>query len=97
MIEIEHAVARNSDPETSHQAAASVVNLPERQQAVLDVLASLGAMTHERLIRDYTGMKQSVSGLRTRCSELVKQGRVRDTGRREKLASGRSAIVWEAV
>lgn len=32
-----------------------------------------------------------------RMSELVKQGKVRDSGKRAKLPSGRNAIIWEVV
>ena len=41
--------------------------------------------------------EQSVSGLRTRRSELVKRGLVKDSGKKRKLESGRMAVVWEVV
>jgi hypothetical protein len=39
--------------------------------------------------------KQSPSGIRTRRSELVEEGIVKDSGRLETLPSNRKAIVWE--
>lgn len=61
-------------------------------------------MTDEALIAAYredyrqgTVSKQSPSGLRTRRSELVKAGLLRDTGERRKGSTGRSMIVWAAA
>ena len=38
---------------------------------------------------------RSASGIRTRRSELVHAGYVRDSGHRATLPTGRKAIVWE--
>lgn len=75
------ARARRADPETSHEAAKSVVELRKRQQAVLEVL-KCGPTTDEELVCKYPYFaweeadypKQSPSGLRTRRSELVALG-----------------------
>lgn len=102
----ERAHARSTDPVTSHEAAASVTALTEKQEAVLRLLGRVGPSTDEEIVRTYTkwwanGMTedyphQSESGLRTRRSELVRKGKVRARGHKVK-PSGRKAIVWEAV
>jgi hypothetical protein len=95
--------ARSTDPDTSHQAAASV-DTRNTIRAVWDVLDAIGPSTDVDLIRAYglladdgTIPRQSESGIRTRRHELVRIGRVEDTGTRKKLDTGRSAIVWAAV
>ena len=97
-------VARSTDPETSHQAAASVTNLTEKQDAVLDCLRTMGPSTDQMIQVRYANLfsfghapRQSGSGLRTRRAELVRKGLVRDTGERVTLSSGRKAIVWEVT
>jgi hypothetical protein len=42
-------------------------------------------------------IKISPSGARTRRSELVNLGLVQDTGKRKRMSTGRSAIVWRAT
>ena len=97
------ARARATDPDTSHQAALSVSNLPDRQKWVLWLLQDHGPMTDLELLTKYRDRRweqsptQSESGLRTRRKELVDLGLVRDSGHRRKLPSGRNAIVWEVV
>ena len=92
------AVARRTDVWSSHEAAASVTRIRESQQAVLELLKLLGPSTDEQIGAAYwDGPKQSPSGLRTRRSELVELGKVRDSGQRRRLKSGRRAIVWEAL
>lgn len=94
--------ARTTDPQTSHDAAASV-NQTENQRAVYRVLRAHGPATDVELVKAYRAAlvrgevpKQSDSGIRSRRSELVeKLGVVCDTGRRQKLESGRMANVWE--
>ena len=101
---LSEAHARRFDPETSHEAARSVTKLTARRWAVLKVLEQHGPMTDEQLMIRYAELaargdlpEQSVSGLRTRRSELVTMNKVRDTGVRSRMASGRQAIVWEAL
>lgn len=100
------AHARNTDPHTSHAAASSVTNLRRSQKAVYDCLFIYGPMHDRELLKVYSretrsGLRNwpflSESGLRTRRSELVDQGWVRDTGRTATLDSGRQATIWEAV
>ncbi len=99
----EEAVARRTDPQTSHTAADSVQALRDSQQRVLKVLQDDGDGTDEDIASWYASSErllgwpqQSPSGLRTRRSELVDAGFVFDTGRRKTLPSGRESIVWTA-
>lgn len=103
--EPEQARARRTDPKTSHQAAASIDDLPKRERDVLDIFHLFtGPMTDENLVMKYdartrspgAGMRrQSPSGIRSRRAELVAQGFLRDSKRKGKTRSGRSAILWE--
>ena len=92
--------ARATDPDTSHAAAMIPADvLRERHREVLAILVEHGKMFDPVLILHARrrGVRQSPSGLRTRRAELVGLGKVRDTGERVKLPSGKRAIVWEAV
>lgn len=102
----DEAYARNGDPWTSHAAASSLSaeDLRATQAAVLACFKRFGAMYHEELQATYESTRhacgwpqQSVSGLRTRTSELVDGGLIRDSGRTVKLASNKSSIVWEVA
>lgn len=94
-----HTKARNTDPQTSHAAAASVTleTLTQTQALVLQTLQTHGPMTDEQLcmrIADVQHSPVSVSGVRTRRSELVAAGKIVDTGKRLRTRTGRQAIVW---
>lgn len=95
------AHARTTDPETSHEAAASVMNIRQSQQAIYQVLKEHGPMDDVQLVDLYEILpglpRQSASGIRTRRSELVEMGRVGWTGVKIPLASGRKARLWEAL
>ena len=99
---LEVAHARRNDPPTSHQAAASVTDLTAKQQAVLDVFKH-GDHPHfsdEQMIAAYekAGLpQQSPSGLRSRRSELVRKGLLKNSGCITKTAAGRHTRMWEAV
>lgn len=102
-VEEPRARARAEDPSTSHEAAASVRQITVTQDRVLSLLRWLGAMTDEEILAAYdrrravTGWPPvSPSGLRSRRSELVAQGRVTADGR-GKTSSGRSCQIWRAV
>ena len=100
------AHARSTDPSTSHEAAASISSdkIRASQDAVLRLLLKYpGGMTDVDLVRRYGEQRdaefppQSPSGIRTRRHELVELEKVRDTGWKRKLPSGRSAIVWDVA
>jgi hypothetical protein len=100
--DVEEPMARASDPETSHAAAASVRNKSLVQERIMSELIRRGPMTDEELACVWAGFEDRVlmcspSGLRTRRSELVTRGEVTDSGARVKMESGRWAIKWKAV
>jgi hypothetical protein len=77
--------ARRTDPATSHEAAASIKGLTEKQRAVYTVLSDYGPMTDEQLAEQYEKLRwpaafplQSPSGLRTRRRELADRNLVRE-------------------
>ena len=100
------ALARNTDPDTSHEAARTVRRrLCEQVRAgVVRLLEKYGPMTDEDIAEWWTdpGFADvfpvvSSSGLRTRRAELVDQGLVADSGQLVLLPTGRSAVEWHAV
>ena len=94
------AVARPDDPETSHQAAASVKNLRASHLRVLQLFRRYGPMTDEQLYKIARSNDEnwliSPSGLRSRRAELTppRGSGIRDSGREIAIESGRGAIVW---
>ena len=95
------ARTRRTHPDTSRDAAQSVREMTDRRSAVLSCFEHFGEMTdeefldvYERKQTDESWPEQSVSGLRTRRSELVRFSRLADTGRRKRMRSNRQAIVW---
>jgi hypothetical protein len=89
------ARARRSDPETSHEAAASVVNMTAKRQAVLDCLRAIGKGHDQAILDAYRSMslpEQSDSGIRSRRAELVRMGHVVDRG--VLLINGQQHTVW---
>jgi hypothetical protein len=88
--------ARKTDPQTSHDAAASVKNLTPTKEFILKALNR--PRTDVDLVEAYQNMKfaprASESGIRSRRAELVAQGLVIDSGARIKLPSGRWATIW---
>jgi hypothetical protein len=101
------ARARDTDPVTSHEAAesvsqASMTRTRERILLILQTRRSLSDLgiwdAWQRKWWQEAGQSQiSPSGLRTRRSELVRLGLIRDSGQYEILPSGRRAILWELV
>lgn len=94
-------VARRTDPDTSHLAAASVPRSTAAKEAVRDCLALYGPLADERLVHLYGQTRrmhgwpaQSPSGIRTRRAELVADGIVVDTGDVTRLESGRLGRLW---
>ena len=91
--------ARRTDPQTSHDAAASVINIKPIQKIILQLLSF--PKTDEELVKAYNELTEkgeapwsSPSGLRTRRHELTDIGYVEDSDLRVKTYSGRQAIVW---
>lgn len=89
------AVARTTDPSTSWAAAASVRNIRRSQTEVLALITE--PLTDEEIQKKAAaaGVKQSVSGLRTRRSELVDLGLVEDSGLRATTKAGRQSVRWQ--
>jgi len=95
----DEARARRTDPDTSHEAAASVWNIRTSQVAVLGMLRKYGPATDEQLISDMKRcpLYMSPSGIRTRRAELVAKGLVEYAGYKQVISTGRQARVWKAV
>src|SRR5262245_46046342 len=96
-----YQLARKSDPETSHEAAAALNGrrVTETMRAILAMIraAAETGMTDEQIAKHYHGPASSPSGLRTRRAELVEAGYVKDSGRRVLTRANRRTIVWVAV
>lgn len=96
------AHARNSDPSTSHVAAAHASrDMTANQAAVLEAFKRCEAMTDVELVEFYGQAsdlpQQSESGLRTRRSELVIAGYVEDSGSKKVVSGHDPAIIWRLV
>lgn len=96
-----YPLARATDPETSHKAAASV-NLTRGQEIVLEVFERVDNITDfelcailRRWAQDDKRFMISESGARSRRAELTAAGILEDSGMRSTLESGRSAIIWQ--
>ena len=97
---MDQAYSRDTDPETSHEAAASITpdELRMTQAHVMILIKRFGPMTDKKLIahaRDHL-LLQSDSGLRTRRAELVKLGKLRWSGMYDTI-NGRKHRLWEVV
>jgi hypothetical protein len=97
--------ARATDPPESHAAAASVVDLSERQAAIVKVFRIYGSMEDDQLVERYGKLvglypeqypQQSASGIRTRRHELTVKGVVVKTGSIKK-GTGRMASTWSVA
>jgi hypothetical protein len=90
------ALHRRTDPDTSVSAAKRIKPaLAELQQQVLAWLGEQPEGATDEELSEAFQCKRST--YRTRRSELVDMGKVRDSTRRKPLSSGRMAIVWEVV
>jgi len=91
------AVARRRDPQTSHDAAASVHNITTAHSQIMAVLRGMGPLPDEQIYQHMTLdllAKISESGCRSRRSELVIMAMVEDSQERKLTKSGRKTIVW---
>ena len=93
--------ARKTDPHTSHEAAASVVEVTETQLAIFGLLKK--PMTDQDLVVAYGKLvlsrkapMASESGIRSRRAELVELELVERKGE-SKTWSGRKCIVWGQI
>lgn len=102
-----HMLARASDPDTSHDAAAIAALSPssrEIKSAILRLLRSDGPATAFEL-RDLYFANRVDEGwpdcqpntINRRVSDLANMGFVVDTGERRKTPDRRLAIVWRAL
>lgn len=93
------AYARNSDPQTSHEAAASVEGITETKQYILEALRE--PRNDHDLIQTFRSMLSAPpatdQSIRSRRAELVEDGLVEDSGQRAQMPSGRYSIVWQRV
>lgn len=85
--------ARRTDPETSHQAAASD-RARDRDRALAALRAAPDGLTDFEL-GDAIGRQQTSAGKRRH--ELMRAGVVCDSGLRRRTPSGATAIVWKVV
>jgi hypothetical protein len=89
-------VARRSDPDTSHLAAALARgNAPRHRDLALKALRAAPAGLTDFELSEATGVPQTSIGVRRH--ELVKVGLVERTDTYRPSPSGARAIVWRAV
>ena len=89
------ALARRSDPETSHEAAAKVMVTVVAGLVFVALRSSTDGLTATE-IAERTGMERDT--VSPRLPELVRAKLIRDSGRKRKPAGrNRNQIVWEAV
>jgi hypothetical protein len=96
------AFARVTDPATSHEAADSVKDITVVQSTILGIIGG-DSMSDERLVVEYQKLVRSGiakpatdQSIRSRRSELARQGLVSVVGY-TVTTSGRRAQVWEAT
>lgn len=78
-LETPVAHARATDPQTSHDAAASVTHISELKMEILKALKIKGPMRHDELtkyIRNEKKIAVSESSVRSRCADLVKKDKL---------------------
>jgi hypothetical protein len=96
----DEARARDTDPDTSHEAAESLSpRLRQLQEDVLMYAAgeSPFGFTHIDLNNHF---RTTSSTYRTRCSELVDKGYVADSGDRKAYGpdgKGRRHVIWQVT
>lgn len=91
-MELTTALARTTDPQTSHDAAATV-KVNELEQTFLNTLATTYpvGLTADG-VAAITGLPLNSVSPRTR--PLVKKGLLRDSGLKHPTRTGTKAIVW---
>lgn len=98
------AQARSTDPQTSHDAAASVNNISKVQKAIMSLLQA-SPMCDEKLIGQYRIWQQTDDrfpavtdqSIRSRRAELVAMGIIEAAPYKEQMSTGNWANVWRWV
>jgi hypothetical protein len=93
-------LVRETDPDTSHLAAFKIAAKTDGiRKRVHYLFRSYGPMTDYTLELLYAHVfePRPYSSVRKRRTELRDAGIIRDSGRRETIPTGSSAIVWELV
>ena len=89
------ALARRSDPETSHEAAKAVHATDIATEILAVICSSTDGLTATE-ISERTGIERDT--VSPRLPELVRARLIRDSGRKRKPAGrNRNQIVWDAV
>ena len=96
------AHARNSDPQTSHDAADSIQDLTGVQTRIMQLFDKYHAMSDEELIVAYgrqfaSFFPSSESSIRSRRSDLAHKGYLVDSGRKSITKAGRPTIIWQSA
>ena len=102
----DRAVARRSDPDTSHEAADSVTRdaIADTHTRIMLLLYAKGPLTDEGIAHHWAWTPVSPSGLRTRRKELVLRGSVSALGEHVagewsptygRTKSGRRSMLWD--
>ena len=99
-----HRLSRTSDPDTSKEAAESVApKLSRLQGLVLQYAIECGEFGFtdpeltEVMCMSLQGREYATSTWRSRRAELVRKGKIEDSGKRHKRESGRNHIIWRVV
>jgi hypothetical protein len=88
------ALARASDPDTSHEAA-DAVKLTELEDMILEELfANPHGLTTPQIAR---ALRKELVSISPRMKPLLKKNAVKDSGIRALGISGRKQIIWQAV
>jgi len=88
------ANARWTDPDTSHEAAASVADISAQQSHILSLLRQ-NPMSDDMLVARYKRKPiPTPQSIRSRRSELVQDGLVEHSGDHIIMVSGRRSRVW---
>lgn len=97
-------LARPTDPQTSHDAVPARVKREEQKRAILTLLNECGPMTDHELTWQYSSQRSrrgwpatQNDSVRKRRAELLREGRVVDTGRVSGFAGSRASTVWAAA
>lgn len=94
-------LARNTDPQTSHDAIPSAAQRADQKSAILWLLEQVGPMTDYELARHY-GEHRAAHGwpatqpdsVRKRRADLKNEGRVIATGETASAPGHRTSTVW---